>query len=28
VTESLLRFGTALACEEHQGIFLYRKSAA
>ena len=26
VTESLLRFGSALVCEEHNGSFLYRKS--
>jgi chemotaxis protein methyltransferase CheR len=26
VSESLLRFGTSLACEEHGGVFLYRKS--
>lgn len=25
ISESLLRFGTALACEEHSGVFLYRK---
>jgi len=25
VSESLLRFGTALACEEHSGVFLYKK---
>jgi chemotaxis protein methyltransferase CheR len=28
VTESLLRFGTGLHCEEHQGVFFYRKSPA
>jgi len=28
VTESLLRFGTSLACEEHGGVFFYRKPAA
>jgi chemotaxis protein methyltransferase CheR len=28
VTESLLRFGTSLACEEHQGVFFYRKRAS
>ncbi len=28
VSESLLRFGTSLACEEQQGIFLYRKRPA
>jgi chemotaxis protein methyltransferase CheR len=26
VTESLLRFGTALACEEREGVFFYRKA--
>jgi chemotaxis protein methyltransferase CheR len=26
VSESLLRFGTALRCEEHRGVFLYRKA--
>jgi len=26
VSESLLRFGTALACEEQAGVFLYRKA--
>lgn len=25
VSESLLRFGTALHCEEHDGVFVYRK---
>ena len=25
VSESLMRFGTALACEEDAGVFLYRK---
>lgn len=25
VSESLLRFATALACEEHSGVFLYKK---
>jgi chemotaxis protein methyltransferase CheR len=25
VSESLLRFGTALACEEHAGVFVYKK---
>ncbi|HXI55024.1 MAG TPA: protein-glutamate O-methyltransferase CheR [Polyangia bacterium] len=25
ISESLLRFGTALRCEEHEGVFLYRK---
>jgi chemotaxis protein methyltransferase CheR len=25
VTESLLRFGTSLQCEEHDGVFFYRK---
>lgn len=25
VSESLMRFGTTLACEEHEGAFLYRK---
>jgi chemotaxis protein methyltransferase CheR len=25
VSESLMRFGTALACEEHDGAFVYRK---
>lgn len=28
VSESLMRFGTALACEEHGGAFVYRKPAA
>jgi chemotaxis protein methyltransferase CheR len=28
ISESLLRFGTALACEENSGVFLYRKPAA
>jgi chemotaxis protein methyltransferase CheR len=28
ISESLLRFGTALACEENGGVFLYRKPAA
>jgi chemotaxis protein methyltransferase CheR len=28
VSESLLRFGTSLECEEQQGVFLYRKRAA
>lgn len=28
VTESLLRFGTALVCEEHDGTFLYRRAVA
>jgi chemotaxis protein methyltransferase CheR len=28
VTESLLRFGTSLACEEHDGVFVYRKRGA
>jgi chemotaxis protein methyltransferase CheR len=28
VTESLLRFGTALSCEERDGVFFYRKGAA
>jgi chemotaxis protein methyltransferase CheR len=28
VSESLLRFGTSLECEEQQGTFLYRKRAA
>lgn len=27
VSESLLRFGTALACEEHRGVFVYKKVA-
>ena len=26
VSESLLRLGTALICEEHQGVFLYKKA--
>lgn len=26
VSESLLRFGTALSCEEQRGVFLYRKA--
>jgi chemotaxis protein methyltransferase CheR len=26
ISESLLRFGTALICEEHQGVFLYKKA--
>jgi chemotaxis protein methyltransferase CheR len=26
ISESLLRFGTALRCEEHAGVFLYRKA--
>lgn len=25
VSESLMRFGTRLSCEEHEGIFIYRK---
>jgi chemotaxis protein methyltransferase CheR len=28
VSESLLRFGTALSCEEHSGVFSYRKAPA
>jgi chemotaxis protein methyltransferase CheR len=28
VTESLLRFGTSLACEERDGVFFYRKAVA
>jgi chemotaxis protein methyltransferase CheR len=28
VSESLLRYGTALACEERHGVFFYRKVAA
>ena len=28
VSESLLRFGTALQCEEHRGVFLYRKAVS
>ena len=28
VSESLLRFGTSLECEEHRGVFLYRKRPA
>jgi chemotaxis protein methyltransferase CheR len=28
VTESLLRFGTSLACEERDGVFFYRKGSA
>lgn len=27
VSESLLRFGTSLECEEHSGVFVYRKRA-
>ena len=27
VSESLMRFGTALACEEHRGVFFYRKQS-
>jgi chemotaxis protein methyltransferase CheR len=27
VTESLLRFGTTLLCEERDGVFYYRKAA-
>ncbi len=27
ISESLLRFGTSLACEERSGVFLYRKPA-
>ena len=27
VSESLLRYGTALRCEEHRGVFWYRKAA-
>jgi chemotaxis protein methyltransferase CheR len=27
VSESLMRFGTRLACEEHDGVFVYRKAA-
>ncbi len=26
VSESLLRFGTQLSCEERGGVFLYRKA--
>jgi chemotaxis protein methyltransferase CheR len=26
VSESLMRFGTRLACEEHDGVFVYRKA--
>jgi chemotaxis protein methyltransferase CheR len=26
VSESLMRFGTRLACEEHEGVFVYRKA--
>jgi len=25
ISESLLRFGTSLSCEEQNGVFLYRK---
>jgi chemotaxis protein methyltransferase CheR len=25
VSESLLRFGSAVSCEEHDGVFCYRK---
>jgi chemotaxis protein methyltransferase CheR len=28
VSESLLRFGTSLDCEEQQGVFIYRKRAS
>jgi hypothetical protein len=28
VSESLLRFGTSLSCEERRGEFLYRKAMA
>jgi chemotaxis protein methyltransferase CheR len=28
VTESLLRFGTSLECEERDGVFFYRKVAS
>jgi chemotaxis protein methyltransferase CheR len=28
VSESLMRFGTALVCEENGGVFLYRKAAS
>jgi chemotaxis protein methyltransferase CheR len=28
VTESLLRFGTSLLCEEHNGVFFYRRTSA
>ena len=28
VTESLLRFGTSLSCDELDGVFLYRKAAS
>jgi chemotaxis protein methyltransferase CheR len=28
VTESLLRFGTSLGCEERDGVFFYRKAAS
>lgn len=28
VSESLMRFGTALSCEEHAGVFSYRKARA
>ena len=27
VSESLLRFGTELTCEEHEGIFVYTKGS-
>jgi chemotaxis protein methyltransferase CheR len=27
VSESLLRLATPLACEEHDGVFVYRKAA-
>jgi chemotaxis protein methyltransferase CheR len=27
VSESLMRFGTRLACEEHAGVFVYRKAS-
>jgi len=27
VSESLLRFGTSLTCEEQNGVFLYKRTA-
>jgi chemotaxis protein methyltransferase CheR len=28
VSESLMRFGTGLDCQEHDGVFFYRKAGA
>jgi chemotaxis protein methyltransferase CheR len=28
ISESLMRFGTSLECEEHDGVFLYRRAAS